>query len=97
MKEIIEQAVLQWYNVKHEELFSLENVYPLNGARSAYMYLLLKNGYTLDDIQELFGYRVQRTVELRVATVQVDITRNWGKFGSDIEEIEKIIEQIKNQ
>ena len=97
MREIIEQAVLQWYNIKHEELFSFENVYPLNGARSAYMYLLLEHGYTLEDIQELFGYNVRRTVELRIATVQLDINRKWGRFATDVEEIEKIIEQLKNK
>lgn len=97
MKEIIEQAVLQWFNITKDELYSLKETYPISGSRSVFMYLLFKNNMNFAEIQQLFDYRRERTVELRIATVQLDINRNHGRYAIDVDGVEKIIEQIKNK
>lgn len=97
MDEIIEKAVLQWFNITRDELYSLKETYPISGSRSVFMYLLFENIKTFEEIQKLFGYRTQRAVELRIATVQLDINRNHGRYAIDVREIKKIMEQLKNQ
>lgn len=93
---VIEQAVLTWFNISRDELYSLKEVYPLSGARSAFMYLLYKNGVGFADIQGMFRYKSQRTVEFRIATVQSDITHHHGKYADDVENIEKIVSNLQN-
>ena len=94
--EIIEQAVLRWFNIMRNELYSLKEVYPTSGARSVFMYLLYKNGVSFADIQDMFGYKSQRTVEFRIAAVQSDITHSHGKYADDVDNIEKIMEETLN-
>lgn len=97
MKDIIEKAVLQWFNITKDELYSYKETYPISGSRSVFMYLLFKDRMSFEEIQNLFGYRTQRAVELRIATVQLDINRDHGRYAIDVQEIEKIIEQLKNK
>lgn len=97
MTETIERAVLQWFNISKDELYSLKETYPISGARSVFMYLLFKEGKNFTEIRDLFGLHTCRAVELRVGSVAQGITRNWGRYPVDVRQIERIIEQFKNE
>lgn len=94
--KIIEQAVIQWFQITRDELYNLKEIYPCGGARSIFMYLLYKNNMSAEDIRGLFGYNVDRTVELRVSRVQMEIIHHHGRYEIDVENIEKIIEELSN-
>lgn len=94
--KIIEQAVLKWFQITRDELYNFKETYPCGGARSIFMYLLYKNNMSAEDIRGLFGYNVDRTVELRVSRVQMEIIHHHGRYEIDVENIEKIIEELSN-
>jgi len=92
----IEKAVLQWYNIAKEELYSLRETYPLSGARGMFTYLLYKNDVPAEDIKYLLGYDTARTVYYKINAVQSEISHNHGRYPVDVQEIEKIIESLNN-
>lgn len=94
--QIIEQAVLKWFNITHNELYNFKETYPCGGARSIFMYLLYKNNMSVEDIRALFGYNVDRTVELRVSKVQMEIIQHHGRYEIDVKNVERIIEELSN-
>jgi chromosomal replication initiation ATPase DnaA len=94
--QIIEKAVLQWYNIAKEELYSLRETYPMSGARGMFTYLLYKNGVEVEDIRQLMGYDAARTVYYKINSVQSNISHNHGRYPIDVQEIEKIIESLNN-
>ena len=92
----IEKAVLQWYNIAKEELYSLRETYPLSGARGMFTYLLYKNGVEVEDIRQMMGYDAARTVYYKINFVQSEISHNHGRYPIDVQEIGEIIEELSN-
>lgn len=94
--QTIEKAVLQWYNIAKEELYSQRETYPIGGARGMFAYLLYKNGVEVEDIRQLMEYDAARTVYYKINFVQSEISHNHGRYEIDVDNIEKIIEELSN-
>ena len=92
----IEKAVLQWYNIAKEELYSQRETYPIGGARGMFAYLLYKNGVEVEDIRQLMEYDAARTVYYKINFVQSEISHNHGRYPIDVQEIEKILNKSLN-
>lgn len=94
--QTIEKAVLQWYNIAKEELYSQREIYPIGAARAMFTYLLYKNGVEVEDIQQMMKYDATRTVYYKINFVQSEISHNHGRYSIDMQEIGKIIEENSN-
>ena len=94
--QTIERAVLQWYNIAREELYSLREIYPIGAARGMFAYLLYKNGVEVEDIRQLMQYDAARTVYYKINFVQSEISHNHGRYKTDVENVERIIEELSN-
>jgi chromosomal replication initiation ATPase DnaA len=91
----IEKSVCDYYKVTHDDLYTQgKKEYPTNGAKSVFLYFLYKNKLrTFPQLQAMFCYNSQRTVEMRVATVTSAVTHNKGKFADDVKQIEEMLNQ----
>ena len=94
--QTIEKAVLQWYNIAKEELYSQREIYPTGGARGMFAYLLYKNGVEVEYIRQMMEYDATRTVYYKINFVQSEISHNHGRYPIDVQEIGKIIEENSN-
>lgn len=92
----IEKAVCSYYKIEPQQLYGTNNKYPANGARSVFMYMLYNNRImTSYEIMGLFNYKSSRSVEVRVAEVQVAVKEKRTKYSEDVNKINEIIKANK--